>query len=255
MDTSLQTRMRRLFVEAFTVMDIAEPLVSFDAGSDAEEVRAFMEERGLQLVGVRRDGVVAGYTRREELATGSCGDHLRPFSESEVVFEGASFPRVLEALIDSRYCFVSILGSVGAIVSRSDVEKPPVRMWLFGMITILEMFVTRSVQELYPDGSWAEEVSEGRLRKAQGLQKERERRGQSVDLLDCLQLSDKAAVLMKKEAMREDFGFESRREGERAIQELASLRNDLAHAQDIVSHNWEAIVNVSRRLDKIMTRV
>ena len=68
----MQTRMKRLFTEGFTVLDIAEALVSFDADRNAVEVQRFMAENGLEIAGVRKDGLVSGYVRREELASGKC---------------------------------------------------------------------------------------------------------------------------------------------------------------------------------------
>jgi hypothetical protein len=253
--TSLQTRMRRLFTEAFTVMDIAEPLISFDAPRPADEVGELMEQRHLRVVGVRDGGTVTGYVRREDLTHGTCGDHLQPFTDEQVVAESSSFPEVLAALEDSRYCFVSILNHVGAIVSRTDIQKPPVHMWLFGMITILEMFCVDKIHALHPDGQWRELVPEGRLRRAEELAAERRRRQHDVELLDCLQLTDKAALVLKNAEVRADFGFESKRAADRAAAELQALRNNLAHAQDIVSQNWDTIQRLGRRLEKIVSRI
>ena len=70
-----QTRLKRVFMEGFSVSDIAEPLVSFDVPASAAEVRAFMEQRGYEVIGVRKAGVVCGYVKREELCEGPCGDH------------------------------------------------------------------------------------------------------------------------------------------------------------------------------------
>jgi len=55
--------------------------------------------------------------------------------------------------------------------------------------------------------------------------------------------------------MRADAGYASMRAADRAIKGLESLRNHLAHAQDIVTHDWPVIVEVAGRLDRIMTRV
>jgi hypothetical protein len=52
------TDLRRLFARAITLRDIAEPLVSFDHGQPANEVRAFMERREYDVVGVREHGLV-----------------------------------------------------------------------------------------------------------------------------------------------------------------------------------------------------
>ena len=135
------------------------------------------------------------------------------------------------------------------------MQKPPVRMWLFGMITILEMHFLRAIGERFPDGSWVEEISEGRLEKARSLLEERRQRGQHPALLDCLQLSDKAHILLRDAEARNDFGFESRKAGRRAIKTLESLRNNLAHTQDIVTHDWAAITLIARRVDRIVSRL
>jgi hypothetical protein len=159
------------------------------------------------------------------------------------------------ALAETRYCFVSVLGKVGGIVSRTDIQKPPVRMWLFGMITIMEMFMVRTIEKLHPNGSWQQKVSKGRLKKAEEILRERQRRNQDARLIDCLQFSDKGYILIKDPDMRKDFGFETMRLAKRAIKDLESLRNNLAHTQDILTHNWAAIVTMATRLNKIMTRI
>lgn len=76
-------RLRRLFMEGFLAMDIAEPLVSFDAEAEARSVYDFMVEKDFDLVGVRRGGLVNGYTRREDLINGICLDHMRPLSPDD----------------------------------------------------------------------------------------------------------------------------------------------------------------------------
>ena len=55
--------------------------------------------------------------------------------------------------------------------------------------------------------------------------------------------------------MRKDVGFGSKRETEKVIRDFEALRNSLAHAHDIVAYDWDMIVTVSKRLDKILTRI
>jgi hypothetical protein len=253
--TSLQARMKRLFTEGFIAMDIADPLFSFDYDKSASEVRSFMSGKNLGLVGIRRDGVMAGYVEGQDLQNGKCSDHMHHFSEEQVLPNASHLPQVIEVLNTWKYCFITILGSVGAVITRDDLHKPAVRMWLFGMITIVEMFLVRMLEEKYPDDSWRSHLSPARLKKAEQLQEERIRRNNPANLVDCLQFSDKAQILMKDPDLREDSGFDSKNEGERGIKALESLRNNLAHSQDIISSNWDAIVRMSQRLEKIMTRI
>ena len=167
------SRLRRLFLEGFTAMDIAEPLASFDAETETETVRNFMHEKNFDLVGVRVNGLVSGYVRIEELGEGRCQDYLRIFTpEDDLVPDTASLTDVVKSLSINKQCFVTILDKVGAIVTLNDLEKPPMRMFLFGVITLGEMLMTEIIRHRYPDSSWQDFLSEKRLAKARELQKE-----------------------------------------------------------------------------------
>ena len=245
-------RMKRVFTEGITAIDIAEPLLSFDYERDSEKVRAFMVANGLELVGVRQDGATAGYVTLESLQGGMCGSGMQAFPAGAMLREGASLRDVIALLSENKHVFITVLGHVAAMVSRRDVQKPPVRMWLFGMITIMEMNLVRLISTKFPDGTWRKYLSEGRLQKAIELQEERNRRGEHVELLDCLQLPDKAAVFIKDPEIRGQSEYKTKGEAARAVKRLESLRNNLAHSQDITSENWEAIAELSARVDRII---
>lgn len=250
----LQSRMKKLFAEAFTAVEIADQLLSFDSDKNSEYVKQSITANEQTVAGVRVDGVVTGYVLLKDLTAGVCGDHIRRFSNN-VLTETASFPEIIDVLSDYEYCFISALDSVSGVVTKNDFQKPAVRMWLFGMISIVEIFVSRVIKEKYPGSSWQEHVPKGRLKSARELQSDRRKAGQNVNLLDCLHLSDKVGILIKDPDMREDFGFESKTEAKKRIWEFMSLRNSLAHAHDIVTYDWDMIVKISKRLDKIMTRI
>jgi hypothetical protein len=245
--------MKRIFTESFSVGDIAEPLVSFDGTADALEVGRIMAKRGYEVVGVRHQGVIAGYVAREDLTDGDCDDHLRPFDDGEVVSDSICFPTVVALLSERRRLFVTGFGRVGGIVTRSDLQKPPVRMWLFGMVTVIEMGFMRLIESKYPDESWKEFLSPSRLEKAEALLAERRRRNQELDLIDCLQFSDKGQIVARDEALRDHVGFPSRRRADEAVKRLEALRNNLAHSQDIIAFDWDSIVRLSESLDSVIS--
>ncbi len=245
-------RLRRLFLEGFLAMDVAEPLASFDAHADARMVHDFMVLKDFDLVGIRQDGFVSGYALREDLlAGGLCADHLRPFDPREdCVPDTANLLDVVQSLAINSRCFVAILDRVGAIITLSDLEKPPMRMFLFGIITMAEMLMTEILRHRYGDGSWRSLLSEQRLAKAGQLQEERSRRGQTIDLVDCLQFGDKGWILSYDEDIRLALGQESRRSMRKAIKELETLRNNLAHTQAIIPDGWQRIVIACSRFDR-----
>ena len=49
-----------------------------------------------------------------------------------------------------------------------------------------------------------------------------------------------------------DFGFKTKSAARRAIKELESLRNNLAHSQDIVTHDWAQIARMTQRLHELV---
>jgi hypothetical protein len=243
-------RLRALFLTSFSVIDVAEPLTSFDAFTSASEVRAFLDSRGWSLVGVRRDGFVAGYAFASDLGDGSLGDHLRPFVPDDLVPSTASLVETIASLDANGRCFVSILGRPGGIVTFRDLEKPPVRMWLFGMITIFESYLSRTIREAWPDDGWAVLLSPSRRERAEELRAEKRRRGQHDDLLDCIQLADKASLLTRRPEFLASTHFASKRQADEAFQRLQALRNGLAHAQsNLVSTDWKLVVQLASSVD------
>jgi len=251
-----RSRLRRLFLEGFLAMDLAEPLVSFDAEAEARWVHEFMVEKDFDLVGIRQDGLVNGYVRREDLTSGVCRDHIQPFSvDNDLVPDTANLIDVVKSLAINERCFVVVLDRVSAIITLSDLEKPPMRMFLFGLITLGEMLMTEIIRHRYRDGSWQNLISAQRLAKARELQEERARRGQQADLINCLQYGDKGWILSCDDDIRKALGQESRRHARKAVKELETLRNHLAHTQEIIPVGWQRIVVACDRFEESLETI
>jgi hypothetical protein len=244
LSTRVSTEVKGLFTDAFTARDVAEPLASFDADADAAAVREFMAARDFDIVGVRVDGQVAGYVTRGSLEGGACREHQRPLEAATILRDADPLLAVLTGLKDASFLFVNTLGAVGGIVTRADMQKPPVRMWLFGIVTLVEMRFAELLEDHCPGDSWKQYLSEGRLQKAQALLDERSRRNQQLRLVDCLQFSDKGQIIARNEDVRKLTVFASRRQAEDATKQLEQLRNNLAHAQDILTSDWDTIIRL-----------
>jgi hypothetical protein len=231
-------------METFTARDIAEPLASFDAESPGPAVRELMQARGIHVVGIRTAGRVVGYVERAWLQDEACGQYQRGFTEATVLEDTAPLLRVLIGLNQNSFGFVTVLGEVGGIITRGDLQKPPVRMWLFGIVTLIEMRCSELIERHCPGDSWQTFLSEARLQKARALLDERRRRNQTPALVDCLQFSDKGQIIARNEDIRSLTVFGSRRQAEQAVKQLEQLRNNLAHAQDFVAADWPTVVQL-----------
>jgi hypothetical protein len=241
------------FIKAFTAKDIAEPLRSFDSEKKASAIGEKMKDLDLYVAGVRKDGLVQGYVLPVDLKDGILEKCARRFRTDQVLDGEVSLSEVIHVLSRHNHCFISLLGSVSGVITRSDIQKPLVRMWLFGMITLIEMNFVDQIRANWPNDSWSVLLSRSRLEKAQQLLDERRRRKQYCDLLDCLQFSDKARIIIEDSQQLAELGFKSKRIAKQVGKELESLRNNLAHAQDIVTHDWPQIARMAKRFEKLIS--
>jgi len=240
-----------LFRDAFRAQDIAEPLRSFDIERPCNEVQPVLETASLGVIGLRSQGVVCGYARTADLADGYCKDHLRPFRPGQAIHQQDSLADVIHVLTICEHAFLSAFGEIVGVIGRGDINKPIARMWLFGIVTLAEMELTRLVDAYYPEESWHTHLPDGRLDKAKALHQERLRRQQPCRLVECLQLSDKGQLLVEHTDGLKLFGLKSKREGKRVVKEFESLRNNLAHGQDIAVHDWAPIARIASRVSEV----
>jgi len=247
-----QQRTIRLFMEGITARELAEPMLWFEADSSGAEVARALASQGAALAGVRRDGLPVGYVRAERLDDAPCGTAMKPFLRGQVLSGDAPITDVIHVLTRHDLCCITLLGQVSGVIARTHLNGPVARMWLFGLITLIELRLTERIRRLWPGERWHAQLSASRLQKARALADERLRRGQPVELLDCLQFADKAQVLLSDAQQRALLGFETKGVASQTIRDLESLRNNLAHAQDIVTHDWHVVARMAMRLEEVL---
>ncbi len=218
-----------------SVRYLAEHFVSFDAQRHAPEVRAFMEARDFDIVGVRQNGAVVGYVCQADLREDTLEQYVRPFDKQLLLDNWRPMLAVLQLLGNFPHVFVVVMGEVAGIIMKGDLQKAPVRMWLFGVLSLLEMQFLRLIRATYPRGAWKELLSRDHLAKAEELFQHRQQRNEAIDLADCLQLADKRTIVLKSDTLRHALGFPSNRKGKDLLETLEQLRDELAHAQDIIT--------------------
>ncbi|VAW65714.1 hypothetical protein MNBD_GAMMA11-1771 [hydrothermal vent metagenome] len=236
------------YLDLFSARDIAESLLSFDSETSVQKAIDAFNYHKQSIASIRINGKIQGYLKKEGLKGEVCGDSMCHYTVDQVIRGTDNLRDVIHVLTRHDYCFVSIWGEVSGVITREDINKPQVRMWLFGLVTMIEIGITQLIEKIYPEESWRGTLSEGRLEKAEKVWKERRRRNLQCQLIECLQLSDKAGILINNKDTLELMGFDSGKQAKKVVKELESLRNHLAHAQDIVSHDWAQIARLVNRL-------
>lgn len=242
-------RTLRRFSSLFDASQLAKPLHWFDDRDDLDTISRVMRKQGIEVAGLLHQGEPTGYW---SLPLEEEQSESRPFSPSQILKEDAPFSDVIQVLTRYRWCFVASSDRILAVIGRSDLQKPLVRMWLFGILTAMEIGLTLRIRETWPDETWAPLLTPERLAKAQSIQTERRRRGQNPLLIDCLQFGDKAALALEHTDLLALTVAQTKSQAKKFFSEIESLRNNLAHAQDFVEQDWPAIVRINLRVAELI---
>jgi len=244
--------LRQVFDRSVTVRYLAEPFVSFDAQREAPCVRTFMEAKDFDVVGVRQNGTVEGYVHRVDLQDGTLEQYVKLFDKRLLLDDRSPMLEVLQLLASSPRVFIVVMGVVSGIITKGDLQKAPVRMWLFGVLSLLEMQFLRLIRNKYPQDTWKKLITKKRLEKAKELFCERKRRNEAIDLADCLQFTDKRCIVLHNDSLRQALNLCSKSKGKKLLIELENLRNDLAHAQDIITGRWPKLVELAQKAEELL---
>ncbi len=96
-------------------------------------------------------------------------------------------------------------------------------------------------------------MSTERLRSAEHLYEMRKERNEEITLLDCLQLSDKKTLIVKKKELLLNLGFTSRAAAERFFNKLELLRNNLAHSQELTGgSSFREIIQTVKECERVL---
>ncbi len=249
------TELRHLFTRQIVVADIAEPLLAFDANADAAHCRDLLQERRFGVVGVRHGGNVAAFALTEALGEGELGDYEQSIGAEVLVHDDAPILEAIERLAQRRFLLVERHGGVGAIVTRSDLHKHPVRMWLFGLVSLVEMELVDFISWRHPHDEWRQLIKPRRLAYAEKLHAGRRASDMELDLVDCLQFADKRDILLADPESLFGLGVGSKTLAEKTLNRLERTRDVLAHAQPIGPEAWAEMGSLAHRAHAIIESI
>jgi hypothetical protein len=250
------SELRDIFNTRITTEVLFEPLKWCLARDRAEDVAADARRLDFDIVGVKQepDQPVIGFVRRENLkeGQGQCEEFRESIKISDIVADSTPLLELLERLGKQQFVFVLAGSSIDGIVTRADLQKPPVRILLFSLISLLEMHLTYWITKVYPNESWKDQVSSSRLVKASELMEARKRRKEDISLVECLQLCDKGTVVEKSEKLLQILGFESKAAAKAVLKTVERVRDKLAHSQfDLkAGTSWQEIIALSSAVER-----
>ena len=186
-------------------------------------------------------GDIVGLLHAQECVQHASGaervrEHFRPLSEGDLIGANAS---ILDFIRDAdskpRRLIVSESEIMG-LVTVSDLQRLPVRVALFALVTGLERTMAGAISKQYEDeNKWWELLSERRREKVREKVAKSKQDNGFVNTLLFTEFCDKRDVLLhffpsslSKTKLR------------RQLEEIEELRNKVAHANDYATTQTEA---------------
>ena len=184
--------LRSLIDSGLIARAILEPLQSCPAEALAVEAARMLRGKDFDIAGVKAkpNESVIGWVATTSLTHGHVKDHMKMITADQMISDATPVPTVLKVLRDRLHTFILVGPAVAGILTRADLNKPPVRIYLFSLISLLEMHLAFWVQAKYPDDSWQKKLSSKRLAAAKKVQQERRKSRQNPFLVACLQFCD-----------------------------------------------------------------
>jgi len=248
--------LRSLIDSGITARAILEPLRSCPAEESAADTARLLQQRDFDVAGVKRQpaGPVIGWVATESLKSGCVEDHLQPLTSDQLVSDATPLLTVMKVLRARPYTFVLVGTEVAGIVTRADLNKPPIRVYMFSLISLLEMHLGFWVRVEYPDDSWHAQLPKKRLAAAAKVLEQRRRRKQNPFLAECLQFCDKRDLVIAKEELRTRLALGTKAGASRFLKRAEDLRNVLAHSQRDLADgtSWEQVINLIEWVEAVV---
>ncbi|ULT54425.1 hypothetical protein L1999_14700 [Neobacillus drentensis] len=254
-NVSSYQNLRSLYEQNITVNSIAEHLDTCKLHDDANAIKQMMVTKDFDILGVEENGIVIGYVVREELREGTCKESYRRFSPTELVSESTSLLQTLFIFKEIERIFILEGNRITKVVTLADLQKQPIRMLLFGLISLLEMHLYRIINDYFPNDTWKHHLNSNRIKFAEDLYALRKSKNEAIQLSDCLQICDKRDIVLNEDSLREQLGIENKTKGKQFFKKLEELRNNLAHSQDINTENsWNETFSLIEQTENILEK-
>jgi hypothetical protein len=251
---SASSELRKTLEDSLLVRHISTRMETCGGDQLAIEVRAYMQERKFDVMGLLDGGRISRYISRTGLPGGTCADHGKRIEPTEIVSSTTALIDLLPIMKDRDHLFVLEGARLDSIVTSADLQKPPVRMLLFGLVSLVDMFLLSLVRRHCPEERFSDLLKPKRLEDARKLYDVRSARNEEIDLADCLQICDKRDLLLKSLGYGA-LGFETKNGAEKLLKGAEHLRNNLAHSQDLVlGSSWSNVIGLALGIDEFLRR-
>lgn len=243
--------LKKLFENEISVKYISEEIISFDSSieDNKQNAIALMKKRDFDILGFKENGRISYYIDKQ--------GNIRPIKVEDIVSEVTPLSEVMTLLSQKKRLFVLRKNIITGIITRADLQKTPVFLFLFGILSIFEVLCTELIRNCYIGDDW-ETSTEFSLIGAKKTFKKLKEKNEELELLDCTYLSTKLDVLSNTEVFHDllnEIGKKSEEDKDCFIKDVNDLRNSVFHPRDYLKEkNWKVINDIYVKIELLIKK-
>lgn len=213
----LESGLRVRHIATFDPLTCDDTQLVADVTSDALS-------KGFDCLPVRSNGRVIGYFEpKRGIDEGTVADFMVPLDGTVLVSADESLATFLPMLHGARFKLVVSGRGIEGIVTRSDLQKLPVRLFAFALITHFEMTMRAAIIALLPqDETWLDLLGVERRSNVKEKWQSLRRSGLDPAIIEATDFCDKRDILRKHLHLGRPF--------DRDLHGIEKVRNSIPHA-------------------------
>ena len=143
--------LQKIFIDNVTARSIFEPLSCCLASSKAEDAKHALKVREFDVAGVKEtaSGEVIGFVETADLDGGEIKKYVKAIGPDLLISDSTTIADIFTALTSKDFAFVRYGKHIVGIIRKADINKPPVRIYLFGMTSLFEMHLNAMDRPLF----------------------------------------------------------------------------------------------------------
>lgn len=193
--------LRNIFEHKINAIHIAEELQSVQFDADSVQLKKIMESKDFDIYDINDGNLINGYIEIAALKGGNCNKYFQSFTSSDLIADSTPLKDILPLLKYKSRIFVLYGTEVKGISIISNLQKLTVRLFLFDLISFLEIKITNLILLIYPDDNWEPLIFNNNFNFAKKRLQKLEDKNEHLELVDSLVFSDKIKILSQSKCI------------------------------------------------------
>jgi len=124
-------------------------------------------------------------------------------------------------------------------------------MWLFGIISLIEMQMLRIIRDCYPNDIWIDNFSEKERKTIENRFELYKQRSAAIDRAECLNLQEKGKIIINDMTILNKLDIK-KEQYDNFFENLKELRNKVAHQKNIITRDWPENIDLVRKAEDFL---